>query len=225
MLIIHGDNTIKSRDLLAEKIDQARAQELEIHREEAKELSEASLESLLGAESLFGTDKLIIIEGLHSLPRSKKKDRLIELIAHSEKENIILWEKRALTPTMIKKFPKCQETAFNQSKYTFQWLEHLGSQDKKTTLSLLKNGVAVDGDYFCFIMLIRHLSLLIKAKTNGSLVGAPFYLQKIRTQAREFSLQKLLSIHQKLHQIDQRQKASQSPIDLATELDLLTISL
>ncbi len=225
MLIIHGDNIIQSRQKLKEVLDQARQTGLEIIRVEAKNLTEAALEELLGATDLFGTGNFIIIEGLHSLPRSKKKDALIERVASHQTDNLVLWEKRSLTKTMLKKFPQAKTEEFKSSSATFKWLELLGTPKQKQKLELLHQGIAADSDYFCFIMLIRQIGLLIQVKDGGKIAGPPFVVQKIKSQAAKLTLAQLLEVHEKLYRLDLRQKTSKSPLNLAQELDLITLSL
>lgn len=223
--ILHGDNIIKSRQALKQLIDQEKSAGKQTERADAKQLNEASLEELLGSNDLFGTDKLVIIEHLHSLPRSKKKDALVTLITENEQKDIVLIEKRALTPAMLKKFAKAKILEFKSSSSLFKWLDLLGSRNENEKLKLLSEAVESDGDYFCFIMFIRQIRLLIQAKDGGKIAGPPFVVQKINSQARQFSLEKLLAIHEKLYKLDRLQKTSRTPLSLAQELDLLTLSL
>lgn len=106
MIIIHGENTVNSREKLVELIKKSESKQREILRLEAKNLSEAALEETLGANDLFGSSKTIIIEELHSLPNSARKKALIEQLSKPQIHNLILWEKRSLTKTMVGKFPK-----------------------------------------------------------------------------------------------------------------------
>ena len=90
MIILHGDNTVSSRNELAKLLSQAKEHDTEIVRIDAKSLTRATLESSLGEQDLFGTPKLIVIETLHSLPKSKKKNELVELVAADTPHQVIL---------------------------------------------------------------------------------------------------------------------------------------
>lgn len=226
MIIIHGENTVNSREKLVEIINHKKSEDREIVRIEAKKLSEAILEETLGANDLFGTSKTIVIEELHSLPTSKNKKALIELLSKPQTHNIILWEKRSLTKTMLKNFPKAQEFEFKISKTLFAWLESLGEkQDKTKKLNLLHTALETDGEFFCFLMLIRQIRMLIEVKSGGQAKGAPFMVGKLNRQASRFSLDELLKIYKQLLEIDIKQKTSSSLIDVTTMLDLMTIKL
>jgi hypothetical protein len=67
--------------------------------------------------------------------------------------------------------------------------------------------------------------MLIQVKENQVIKMAPFMLAKLKKQAQEFSLAKLLTLHQLLYQIDQKQKQSTSLLNLETELDLFLFNM
>jgi len=230
MIIIHGENTVSSRKKLVEIIDNKKSAGQEIVRLEAKKLTEAILEESLGASDLFGTSKTIIIEGLHSLPTSKKKKNFIKLLSNPQTYEIVLWGKRSLTKTMLKKISGTNNNAtvfeFKISKTLFTWLDMLGNKGNETKkLNLLHSAIKIDGEFFCFLMLIRQIRLLIEVKSGGKAKGAPFTVAKLNKQASNFSLDKLLEIYKKLLDIDTKQKTSSSLIDTTAMLDLLTLKL
>ncbi|GIK83625.1 MAG: hypothetical protein BroJett025_02470 [Patescibacteria group bacterium] len=226
MIIIHGENTITSRDKLLDVISDYKKQGIELVRLEAKDLSEAQLETTLGEGDLFGTKKAIIIEGLHSLPKSEKQKTLIKLCCNATNHEIVLWEKRELTATMLKPFPQAQVYAYKASKTLFSWLDLLGTNGNETKkIQLLHDAIETDGDFFCFIMLIRQFRLLIQAKTGEKIAGAPFMISKLQKQAQQFSLEQLLKIHQQLLIFDFEQKTSKSLLSMNQWLDLFTVKL
>ena len=102
-------------------------------------------------------------------------------------------------------------------------LGNKGNQTKK--LNLLHSAVETDGEFFCFLMLIRQIRLLIEVKSGGKAKGAPFMVSKLNKQAANFSLDELLEIHKKLLETDIKQKTSASLIDIVTMLDLLTLKM
>lgn len=226
MIIIHGENTIASRDKLIELISTNKLGNQEVIRLEAKDLTEAQLETILGANDLFGTQKTIVIEGLHSLPKSAKQKTLLQLCANSKLHEIILWEKRELTATMLKAFPDSQSFVFKASKTLFAWLDLLGKKgEDRKKIQLLHDAVISDGEFFCFIMLIRQLRLLIQAKTGEKIGGAPFMITKLQKQAQQFSLEQLLKIHSQLLEIDYSQKTSTNLLNMNQQLDLFSLKL
>ena len=231
MIILHGDNTTKSRARLAQLIDKAKTKNKQLVRLEAKKLQLADLEEALLATSLFGEDKLVIIEGLHSLPTSNRKKELISFLSENTNDElrvtsqVILYEKRPLTATMIKKLgnPKAEE--FKITNSLFKWLDSLGTSNKQVQLKLLQAALESDGDQFCYLMLVRQVKMLIQASDGGRLSGPPFLISKLKSQANKFTLAQLLSLHAKLFALDVAQKTSTLKLSLAQELELLAINM
>lgn len=226
MTIIHGENTILSRNKLVDLLNQKKQKAKHIHRLDAKELTEAELETILGESDLFGTQKIVVIEGLHSLPKSTKQKNLLKMCAQSQTHEIILWEKRELTATMLKGFPNAEIFGFKASKTLFTWLDSLGKKDDESKkIKLLQEAITSDGEYFCFIMLIRQLRMLIQAKTGEKIGGAPFMIAKLQKQAQQFSIEQLLRLYKQLLTFDYAQKTSKNILSMNQWLDLLTLKL
>lgn len=230
MIILHGEQTIQSREKLLQLITTAKTAERRLERLETTGVTLAKLEEAVGATDLFGQPKTIIIEGLHSLQRSKKKDELLSLVAsipESSELEIILWENRSLTKTMLKQFPTAAVFEFKISSAVFSWLDSLSPQPATKTkqLTLLHKATASEDAFMCFAMLTRQVRLLIQARDGGVLKGAPFMIVKLKKQAQAFSLDQLLSLHTKLLEIDLRQKTSTGWLNLTQELDLLLLQL
>jgi DNA polymerase III delta subunit len=224
MLIIHGENTVLSRQALTEYIAVARQKELRVARVDAKSLDKIQLEEFLGHQSLFGDEQLLVIEELHSLPKSKRKEELIQFLGENNGE-IVLWEKKLLSATMLKKFPGCQSKEFKLTSNLFKWLDTLTGQptpaSSTTCISLFRQAVKNDGEVMCFTFLIRQVRLLLQAKENNFEGMAPFIVAKLRKQATTFSQEQLLKIHHRLLELDIAQKSSPSRLSLAAELELL----
>ena len=239
MRILHGESIVQSRNSLVVLEATAKEASKQIQSINAKNLDLPILEQLLGSENLFAEPQLLVIEELHSLPKSKKKDALIEMLGNfanasdtssgnsgggAESTEVILWEKRELTPTMLKKFPGARADQFKLSSALFSWLDSFGGNDKNRQMQLLEKALVSDGDFMCFSMLARQVRLLIQAK-DGNLVGAPFMISKLKSQCRAFSVEQLLQLHSQLLKIDLGQKTSSSKFNLAQELELLVVGL
>jgi DNA polymerase III delta subunit len=225
MIILHGENIVKSRDRLVDLLRVQKAAGKEIVQLMAAKLTPADLESALQKTSLFGTEQLVVIEELHSLPRSKRKDQLIEIVS-SANVDVILWEKRELTKPMLKKFPKANVEFFKLTNHLFAWLDALNPKTAKTQqLKLLKQAQTTNGEHMCFVMFIRQIRLLIQIKDGSTPAGPPFMISKLKNQARDFTLEQLMKIHDSLFLIDQAAKTSGSFLSLGQELDLLVLNL
>jgi len=230
LIILHGENLIASRDKLVQLISEARKKDCSIVQLDALKLSPAILEQALESKTLFGEKKLIVVEGLHSLPPSKKKRSLIQLLAtiksETESFSLVLWEKRTLTKTMLKQFSNAKIEEYKLSKLIWQFLDGLGKNEinLKDQLTLLHQVLAQEDTHFIFLMIIRQVRLLIKAK-EGNFSGAPFMMTKLKKQSLYFSLPQLLQLHEQLFFIDARLKESRNLLDLKSELDLWLVGL
>lgn len=225
MILLHGENVGQSRQKLQELIDQARAAGKNIIRLEAPKLTEASLNDQLGGADLFGSSQLIIVEELHSLPKSKRKDALLKMLGEVGDLELILYEKRGLTPTMLKKFPQAQVFEFKLTPIMWELLDNLGSPNKSKLLIQLYDAVAQNDAFVVFSMIIRQTRLLLLTKTGGKIVGPPFQAMKLSKQAQQFSTDQLLAFHQKLFKLESELKTSTNSLELAQELDLLLFRL
>lgn len=221
--IIHGDNVYQSRKLLQQYIDSFREERSKILWIKGKETSLADLHEQFGVQDLFAENQMIIIEEIHSMQKSKKKDACISFLAQSASP-FILWESRILTKPMLSKFPNATVKACSISKKLFAWLESIGSDDTRKTLTLLNEALLQEDEYYCYLMLVRQIRLLIFVKETGSAPLAPFMIKKLQMQAKHFSLNELLNLHTQLHSLDIGQKTSKMPGTLRQQLDLISIS-
>lgn len=222
VIIIHGDNIAASRQKLTHVIAEAKEKGSVIVHLDAKTLTRATLESAVSAQSLFSQPTLVVIEGLFSLPVSKKRSELIAFVGAAD-VSVVLWDKKEVTKTQLKNFPSAQSLVFKSSSFLFKWLENVSSQP--SSLELFHQACEHDGAEMCFVMLQRQLRLLIQAKENHPIVGPPFVVNKLKQQAARFTLPQLLQLHRRFLELDWQQKTSQSRLSLQQNLDLLLLSL
>lgn len=224
--IIHGEHAVHSRDKLTTCLSEAHAEHSILTRMHAKELTLSGASELFSRNSLFAEKEIVVIEELHSLIKSKQKDALIKLIAAEKEKDIILWEKRELTATMLKPFQTARVHVFPLSKKLFSFIEKLGSYpSKEVCVQQVHQVYEQDGAYFLFAMLCRQVRMLISAHDDGKLKGAPFMIAKIKKQAQNFTLPQLLQMHTALLKIDTAEKRSKSALSLEQQLDLFCLSL
>jgi DNA polymerase III delta subunit len=237
LIILHGENQVRSRAALVEFLSPAQEKNLKIIHLDGRNTTTAQLENALAGNSLFSDERWFQIEELLSGPASQKKDQNITLVIQSAQDlqtTILLWEKKDLTAHVLKKIttgiPSTQLRIqqFPVTKSLFQWLDSLtGDQQpsaKQHMLELLQASLKSDGDFMCLAMLIRQVRLLLQAQT-GTLAGPPFLQNKLRQQAKRFSPAQLKKNHQRLVKIDRDQKTSGTRLSLEQELALLVIEM
>lgn len=227
LTLLHGEHHIKSRAMLVELLSRARSDQKSITHIESKQLDQAVLTQALQSHSLFGEERVIVIEELHSLPKSKKRDALLELLRTVQDDReieLVLWEKKQLSATEVKAFPGAKVQAFAPTKTMFTWLGSISgnasAEGKRNTLKLLQDTIKADGEYFCFSMLTRQVRLLMTAKESS--VGAN---PRVVSQAKTFTWKQLFALHHQLVLIDEKSKNSSSSLDMSNQLELLLATL
>jgi len=222
--ILHGEYEKASREALFVELEKAKSAGKEILRKEASELTESELEEKLGSTSLFTEAKTVTIEGLHSLPKSKKKDALILLLSKADAStDIVLWERKKLTAAQLKKFPSAVVKEFTIPSSIFVWLDHIQDAPKQK-LRFFRKALEQEEADFCFAMLARQVRLLLLSKSGAQMKEHPFVVKKISAQARHFEIEELILLHEKLTQTDYKLKTGQLAFPLQQALEEIMLS-
>lgn len=229
MLLIHGDNLTASRNYLNQLLVAAGQKNQEIVRLDGTKITLTDVKQALEAGSLFGQDKLIVVENLFSRLKSKEKEEIIDYVAKSSPTgNLYFWEAKIINLTTLKKFgPKLQIKLFKIPALIFQFLDAVWPGNQKTMLKSLKL-LKSEQPELVFYLLCRRISQLIVAGDLGK-AGltkmAPWQQAKMLSQAQKFTLQQLTAFYQKLLTIDKQIKTGQTLAPLDYHLDLLIMAL
>lgn len=226
MIIIHGDDTVKSRYQLNDLINIAKYKEQEIKRYDADALDLTSLTQVLEGLTLFGKIPLLVIEDLFSLPKSKKKENLIEFLSKYQERDLILYEKKPLSVTVLKPFAKAEVREHKPAAIIFSFLENLRPGSSGKSLGHLADlEQAGEPAELIFAMIVRQVRLLIQALEPATLKAAPWQRERLATQARAFGERALLKLHDDLYFIDKQLKTGKNSLDLSTQLFNLVAGL
>ena len=224
--IIHGDNTVLSRKQLISEIDKRSAAGKTVRSFTASELNIAGLTQALHPTSLFGDEQVLVIERLFRLRSTTLRDQMLTALISQHDIEVLLWEDKLISATNLKllETAKPQTVVFKISPIVFQVMDQFGDPAKKVQL-LKQLHAAYDQDSaeFVFAMLTRQIRLLINVVEGETAAMKPYTLQKMRTQARFFPLEKALRVHRQLLEIDLAQKTSGSLLSLEQQLDLLAL--
>lgn len=216
MIIIHGDDSLSSYKRLSELLENRKGQGLEIIVKDGAELDLATLHQEVGGEDLFGGESVLVIKSLLSGIKSKQKDGLIGALIKLTAAEIILYEPKEISLTVLKPFVKAQIEAFNISPVIFKFLDVLHPGNTRVILQawnrLLELGHEPE---YVFSMVVRQIRLLIQAKSGASYLKLSPYPKKLLTaQAGYFTLSQLLDHHHQLYEIDKRIKTGLSSLPL-----------
>jgi len=217
--IFHGDDFVNSRQTLNQSLS------LKPDRFNAKDLTQEALTQVLESSSLFGDEKTIVIDNLLTLRPSKQKDALTNIVLKNQDKNVLLWEQKAITPAVKKKFSKAKIQEFKLKANVFKFLDSIQPNSSKQSLVLLHQTLIKDPVELVFYFFSRRISQLIQTKDNHGLKGAPWQIGKLKSQTKAFSLDQLINLHQKLADIDFQIKSGQTDVSLTTQLDLLLLTI
>ncbi|MFC1653454.1 hypothetical protein ACFL1M_01240 [Patescibacteria group bacterium] len=220
MLIIHGENIVGSRNLLNSKIDEFKAKGIkDITRVNGKKVRVEEIKQSLESQSLFGSDRLTIIEGLIARPKSKQKDEIVKYLSTAKKDEILLWESKKLSKTQLKPFKNSTDQEFKTSSVIFKFLDTLG-EDKKRVISFYQECINIDSPESIFFMIARQVRLLLQVE-NSSAKIPPWQKNKLKHQLKKIGQNKVVKIHQNLLEIDEKIKTGKTILGLRGELELL----
>lgn len=220
MLIIHGNNQVASRKRLTQLTDNFKG---EIVRLEANKLDLTALIQAIESQSLFGTDKLTVIENLFGRRPSKAKEEIFTYLKKNFPVNLIIWENAKVDGRTLLPFSKAKVEKFEIGQVLYRFLDNLAPNNQKNNLLLFYQCLNQNEPELVMYLLAKQLRLLIIGIDLGQkgLDKVPSWKKSlIIRQAKKFDLKKLISLLQKLLDIEYGQKTGQSPFDLITHLDL-----
>ncbi|TXH01315.1 MAG: hypothetical protein E6P95_02020 [Candidatus Moraniibacteriota bacterium] len=222
IFLYHGDDNAASRNNLFEQ----KKKHENIRELNGDKLLPKNLESILGTESLFGNETLLI-ENLFSRLRSKDKDACVQLlINYNGNRDILIWEKKSLTKLTTNKIPK--SWVIKESKppaLLFNFLDTIVPGNHQQVTKILASLRKSTDDGLIFIMLARHISSLIQAKTATTLKLPPWQIGKLKSQASSWEVKNLVHFYDELYSIDNKIKTGNTKLDLGSQLDILLLQV
>ncbi len=229
--LIHGDDATAISNHVAQILAQAKHNQATVIRLSAEGLTAPELELTLTAQELFESNRVIIIDAVHSLPVGKRRSGLIARLSEfrSQTTQLILVESKMLTPTQLKVFGQAKVLTCKLPKTVFAWLDGLGlSSDQTKQLTLLNQAIHDASPEQVFYLLIRHIRLLVIVADGGadqlSNQELPaFARSKMLAQARRIGLDQLVRLYQKLLEIDLGVKTGRSLLTLDQQLQQLVL--
>ena len=225
MIILHGENIVASRKKLTNELEKFSGEKI---RFEGDKLTLTELKQALESQSLFGHDRLIIIDNFFSRRTSQEKEALFNYLKKEQPENLIFWEGKTIDGRKLVSFPMAKKEIFKLSSFIFKFLDSLSPKNLRNSLNFLHQSIDQESPEMVFYMLARQIRLLIMAKNlgkKGLVRMAPWQQAKLFRQAEKFELDQLLAIHRQLLEIDYQQKPGRSAISLNFTIDLLIASL
>jgi len=219
---IHGDYLLSSRNFLNSLIEQEKRQNKEVVRLDGNSLALNDLIQALASNSLFGGEKVVVIENLFSRQKSKDQEILLEWIKTFDGQTpVIFWEKKTIGKILQRRLPKKTTVKeFKTPATVFKLVELLSPQTKKQALQLLEETVVKEPAEFLFAMICRQIRLMLLLKEGQAVGGAPWMVGKLKKQAASFNKDELINSYQKLYFIDKQIKTGKTLMPLSWHLSV-----
>lgn len=222
LVIIHGEDTVKTRQELTRVITASKAKGYQdIVQLHGATLSLDELLQNMESHSFFSdTKRLTVIEDLHKM---KSKTNLKEILEYLSTDGqpypCVLWESKELTATQLKKFPEAKVIVAKVSAIIFKLTDELLPHTNPTKLlPLLSAACANDTAEMVLVMLTRQIRMMLQTfDPNAKL--PPWQKAKLTKAAQGFGQDKLITMHHQLAQIDTQNKTGQLASTLQSELE------
>jgi DNA polymerase III delta subunit len=225
-LIIYGENNVKSRKYLLDLVGKYTQSGKEIITINGAKTEISEIRSALESGSLFGNDRLVVVENLLASAKTSQK-KIIDYLKKAEFNNdLVLWETKNVDKRSVPGGFELME--FKIDTFLFKFLDSLRPNNTAYSMSLLKELLKTEEPELVFFMMVRLFhSLIIATAPNASelLLTSPWQKTKYLSQAKLFGEDKLIDIHKKLLEIDYEQKTGKNVFELSSRLELFVAEL
>ena len=226
--ILHGDHIEASRKELNSLKLSGKGKEMRFL--DGKNLDEAALVQAFESSSLFADSTLTVVERLFGpiSKNPKKADWVANLLnGNIQKSDIIVWEDKTLTPALLKKLDSyIIVRSFTIPVIIFTFLDSIRPLNSKNMLSLFTQLKETDSAELVFSMIVKRIRMLIQLKDNVSPPGlADWQKNRLTSQVKSFTMDKLVSFYRKLYLIDSGIKKGISPLPMDAQIELLITAI
>jgi DNA polymerase III delta subunit len=226
--LIHGDFTEASRNELNRLKGEHKGKE--IRQINGGECTETILIQSLESTSLFGNETVVIIENLFGKLGRKVKliQKLAEIIKRSQQNTqIILWENKEIGKTVIGSLgANLKISEFKISVLIFKFLDTLAPKNSAQLLDIYDKLQKQDAPELIFTMIVKRIRQLLQLADGTIPDGLPSWQAgRLTTQARQFTLEKLMVMYKRLLDIEYSIKSGNSAYDMSHHIELFLIDL
>ncbi len=170
--------------------------------------------------SMFGSDRIVVIENLFSRKKSKEQEDLFTFTkTYAENTDLVFWEKKAIGKIAQRSLPpKTTIKEFKTPALIFKLVEQIRPDNKQQALDTLQITLESQPAEFIFAMVVRQVRLLFGIKEGLEPKGAPWMIGKLKSQAAAFTNDQLALAYKKLYQIEKQIKTGDTPMNLGWHL-------
>lgn len=229
IILLHGDNIVASRN----ELDRLKKEKTrEVFSFDGRKIDLTELKQALEANSLFGQEKIVILENFLSQRPSVAKNQVVEYLKNLETPvDLILWEGRELEKKLLDGFPSAKKQLFRLDLVLFKFLDSLKPGCGRIAVTLLREVLRKEEVELVFYMLVRQFRMLLalcdlqeNSISEVTKLGS-WQKEKLVKQANSFGVEALLKIYHQLLEIDLKLKTGLSPFNLLSTLELFCATL
>lgn len=218
IIVLHGDDTVKSYERLKKFIETAKERSWEVSYLDE---STQSLQENLSSPSLFGNERFFILRDIKHLGKKE-----VGWISKKYKElpgNLIIYHEGIINPSTLKSLPKdITVEEFNLPVLVWKFLEGLLSNKAEESVRLLHKIIEKEPPEFIFSLIARHFRDLYWSKVDpASMLFPTWKISKLKSQSSKFSEEQLRKVIGILSDVDIDVKTSKA--DLLSSLDLMIL--
>ena len=222
--IFHGDDQAGSRQHLHALTSELKAKDILVQSLAGKKITPAELEIAVATSNLFQKEA-VLVEYLFSRPRGKdQKTCLAYLAGYQGDKDLILWDKKELTKTQLKLFPKAITKLSKTPVLLWRLIDSFLPDSRDSFLTLMHETAQESDEGVIFIMLARRGSDLIIAKSGDTTKLQAWTRARVIAQARNWDESTLLQIHSELTKHDHALKTGRTKLSYLEALDMIITS-
>lgn len=235
---IHGEDIVKSREyLFSEK--QKNNVSLGF---DGESISATELLQAMEGSGLFGEKPTIFIENLFAKKKSKEELKKIITILNEHKDiTIYLWEAKEISAKEYQQFKDANVKHFSLPKSIFIFLDNFRPNNGQQLIKILNQTLNESPIEQIMFMLIRQVRILlalsfviidsrVKPENDREEIDevkrlSPWQKNKLLSQMKLFSSDKLKQIHHNLFEIDKDAKTGKLSMPLRETIDFFIINI
>lgn len=218
IFVLHGDDTAKSYERLKKFTDSAKERSWEISYLDG---SDRPFEENLSNTSLFGSERFFILRDFRKL--GKKEITWLDKKHADLSGNLIIYNEGVLNQTFVKSLPK--DTKFEEFKLPVLIWNFLDTIVPGNPVRLIKQFhkiIEKEPVEFIFTLIARQIRDLYWVKVDPKSFNLPSWrLSKLKVQSSKFTEEQLISLINKMSEIDIEAKTGKA--DLVSSLDLVIL--
>ncbi len=216
IIVLHGDDYLKSYDRLQVFVKEARIRGWNI-----KKITDNSqnIQDAIVQDSLFEKEKLVVINNYNLINKStlnwlKKKPESLNV-------TLVIYHNNSLSKTFLKSLPKIdKEEEYKLPKIIWAFLDSFYPGNIKVTLSLLHDLTKKQPIEFIFMLLVKHLRDIYWVMQDPISIPYPSWrVGKLKRQSQRYSEENLRKLIFDLANSDIKSKTSKA--NLIDELDFI----